>query len=320
MQLSATSQGPLAVRHTVAAAAKPSAGQADDAPVQASATSHGPLSPRHNVPACTKPSPGHCAELPVQLSATSQTPFAERHTVPAAARPSSGHCAALPVQLSATSQAPFAARHTVPAAARPLAGHCAPDPSQTSGASQAPALARQIVPAATGVCWQLTLAPLPTSVSMVQGLPSSQLATQFCPSQIAWPAHTLPLQQGCPGAPQETQVMPTPQPTRPGRWPGRACPRPRGLERARPQGAGLAELVLDRERARAQALAWPGLSSTSSGTSPRRVPPGRCPRPRAGARPGAGLAELALDREPEAAQAVAWLSRNLTGARRRRSI
>jgi hypothetical protein len=85
----------------------------------------------------------------------------------------------------------------------------------------------------------------------------------------------------------------------------RACPRPRAG--ARP-GGGLAELALDRGRARAQAVAWPRGSEWASRRPPRRWPGRACPQPRAGTRPGSGLAELVLDRERARAQALAWPS------------
>ncbi len=61
VQVSATSHGPTAARHTVVVGAKVSFGQVVDEPVQFSATSHGPADGRHTTDgpasACTQPPP-----------------------------------------------------------------------------------------------------------------------------------------------------------------------------------------------------------------------------------------------------------------------
>jgi hypothetical protein len=64
-------------------------------PVQVSATSHGPAAARHTVVAGKNWSAGHSVDVPVQVSATSQGPAAGRQTAPAFAgtsmhRPVSG--------------------------------------------------------------------------------------------------------------------------------------------------------------------------------------------------------------------------------------
>src|SRR5438094_549299 len=62
-----------------------SSGHVAPFPGQNSATSHGPAAGRHSVAAETKESPGHCLPVPSQTSATSHGAAAGRQTVPALA-------------------------------------------------------------------------------------------------------------------------------------------------------------------------------------------------------------------------------------------
>jgi len=81
LQLSATSQMPVAGRHTAVLFA--SAGQNALVPVQNSARSHTPAEARHWVALDWKTFAGQVPAEPVQTSATSQSPAAGRHIVPA---------------------------------------------------------------------------------------------------------------------------------------------------------------------------------------------------------------------------------------------
>src|SRR5439155_193204 len=108
-QLSATSQGPAAGRHTAVLFA--SAGQVALVPVQASATSHAPAAGRHTVPAWPAGC-WHASLLPSHWSSVHGLPSSV-HAVPLACFASAGHAALEPVQVSARSHAPAAARHTV---------------------------------------------------------------------------------------------------------------------------------------------------------------------------------------------------------------
>lgn len=63
-------------------AAKLSPGHAIEPPVQVSATSHGPAAARHTVVDGAYPSGGQSAACPVQVSVASQAPADARQTVP----------------------------------------------------------------------------------------------------------------------------------------------------------------------------------------------------------------------------------------------
>ena len=96
--------------------AKPSPGQAPEAPVQVSATSHCPAEARQTVALDWKTST-HALLVPVQWSAASlsHAPPCEAPVQLAAleANPFAGQAPEVPVQLSATSHCPEEARQTV---------------------------------------------------------------------------------------------------------------------------------------------------------------------------------------------------------------
>jgi hypothetical protein len=116
--------------HDVPSGLKPFAGQAVDVPLQVSATSQNPLAERQTVPADATVSAGHALLDPSQLSATSHAPAAERQT--AVLFWSFGQLAPDPVQFSARSQTPADARHWVVAGLKASAGQAAFTPSQLS--------------------------------------------------------------------------------------------------------------------------------------------------------------------------------------------
>src|SRR5688572_16278554 len=125
-----------------------SAGQVGDPPGQVSTTlSQLPAAARHTVPAAAKPSAGQAAPDPVHFSATSQVsvpPAAGRHTWVAGANASVGQVPAEPEQVSATSQGPADARHTTPAGSNVSVGQVGFVPSHVSARSQNPSTGRQI--------------------------------------------------------------------------------------------------------------------------------------------------------------------------------
>ena len=200
-QVSATSQGPAAARHSVPPGVFASSGQAALEPVQVSATSHGPaaarqttpafpagcwhavLSPSHwstvqtfpssvqAVPARFLASSGQLGPLPVQSSATSHSSAAARQCVVPGAKVSAGHAPLTPSQASATSQGPAAGRHVVPSGVFASAGQLELVPVQVSAGSQTPLDARHTAPALPAGCWHFMLTPSQTSA--VHGLPSS---------------------------------------------------------------------------------------------------------------------------------------------------
>ena len=108
----------------------PSAGQAVDDPLQVSATSQNPLAERQTVPADAIVSAGQALLDPSQLSATSHAPAAERQT--AVLFWSGGQLAPVPVQFSARSHTPAAARHGVEAGWKVSGGQAVLAPSQFS--------------------------------------------------------------------------------------------------------------------------------------------------------------------------------------------
>src|SRR5438067_65826 len=115
-----------------------SSGQLGPLPVQSSATSHSSAAARHTVVAAANPSAGQSLLVPSQVSATSQGPAVARQMVPAASLASAGQVALEPVQTSGTSQAPPEVRQTVPEATNvQLALQHAP-PSHCSPGSTTP--------------------------------------------------------------------------------------------------------------------------------------------------------------------------------------
>src|SRR5206468_2571048 len=111
---------------------------------------------------------------PVQFSAASHGPAEARQTVLDDLKASAGQVALVPVQFSATSHTPAEARQTVLEDRKLSAGQLALVPVQFSAPSHTPAEARQTVPALPAGCWQILL--LPSQVSVVHGLPSSEHA------------------------------------------------------------------------------------------------------------------------------------------------
>ena len=133
-------------RQTVPAAARLSAGQSDDVPVQVSATSHPPAAGRQTVPAGANASAGQAADVPVQVSAASHVPVDARQTVVAGAKPSAGQALVVPSQVSGTSQARSLSRgRPSPAPPRASVGQVSDVPLHFSATSQAPFCARQTV-------------------------------------------------------------------------------------------------------------------------------------------------------------------------------
>jgi hypothetical protein len=167
VQRSTASHTPAASRHTVAADAKESAGQAPDEPVQVSALSHGPDDARQTVDEGSKASAGHAPDEPVQVSAVSHGPDESRQTTDGDLNASAGQSLVVPSQDSATSHAPTAARQTT--VFLPSGGQTPDAPVQASATSHSPAAGRHTAPAFAGACVH---APA-EHASLVHGLPSS---------------------------------------------------------------------------------------------------------------------------------------------------
>ena len=102
--------------------------------MQVSATSQTPFELRHTVVEGTNPSAGHAVLVPSHDSAWSQTSVAERQTVPELLTTSAGQLPA-PSQVSATSQMPAAGRQTLAVPMKASAGQDADEPVQFSAAS-----------------------------------------------------------------------------------------------------------------------------------------------------------------------------------------
>ena len=104
-------------------------------PLHDSATSQGPAAARHEVAALAKMG-AQVAVVPSQMSATSQAPLAALQTVPVLRKVSAGHVVRVPLHISATSHVvpsalTCAGRQTVDALANALGGQVLLLPSQT---------------------------------------------------------------------------------------------------------------------------------------------------------------------------------------------
>src|SRR5439155_1151805 len=186
-------------RHWVKAERNPSAGQVVPEPVQVSTSSQGPAAARHTAPAlppgCWQLSllPSHSSRLqgfpslvqavpagcfasagqtvldPVQVSARSHSPAVGRHVAPAFPA-GCWHASLEPSQASVLHGLPSSVQ-LVPAALFASTGQLAADPVQFSAGSHSPADGRQTAPPLPAGCWQASLEP--SHVSVVHGLPSS---------------------------------------------------------------------------------------------------------------------------------------------------
>src|SRR5439155_371174 len=199
VQVSTSSQGPAAARHTapalppgcwqlsllpshssrlhgfpslvqaVPAGCFASAGQTVLEPVQVSARSHSPAVGRHVAPAFPAGC-WHASLEPSQASVLHGLPSSVQ-LVPVALFASAGQLGPAPVHNSAGSHSPAAPRQTTKLGSNMSVGQVLLVPVQVSSTSHGPADARQTAPPLPAGCWQSSLEP--SHVSVVHGLPSS---------------------------------------------------------------------------------------------------------------------------------------------------
>jgi hypothetical protein len=183
LHASATSQSPVAGRHTVPllpagcaqipeahssrehglvsgvqavpSGRKKSGGQEVEVPLQVSARSHSPTAERQGVPALPAP----CEHAPATHSSTVQTLPSPVHGVPSIFVPSAGHVVLVPVHFSSTSHSLAAARHVEPA----LPAGCTHEPAWQTSAVHGLASLVQPEPSVFSVSAGQAVAPPHTS-------------------------------------------------------------------------------------------------------------------------------------------------------------